>query len=178
MRKKTRSCEEAEEVNGLVVSACRRRIAFAACLFLFEKTVYFIGQHKQFSGVLLNGCLRAELHPAFRFVAVHFFWSALQKHSDENLSPGTPPGTLVQKLPVVVLSCSDFDELQSQLGGFSLEMDDLLFAVLGLIELGSLVYIFHSVAQHAVDEPSEFGSHGLGRHRRPQPSPKSAELRP
>jgi hypothetical protein len=84
----------------------------------------------------------------------------------KNLSPGTPPGTLVQKLPVVVLSCSDFDDLQSQLGGFSLEMDDLLFAVLGLIELGSLVYIFHSVAQHAVDEPSEFGSHGLGCHRR------------
>src|SRR5216683_5448322 len=93
-------------------------------------------------------------------------------------SPGTPPGTLVQKLPVVVLSCSDFDDLQSQLGGFSLEMDDLLFAVLGLIELGSLVYIFHSVAQHAVDEPSEFGSHGLGCHRRAEPSPKSAELCP
>ena len=66
---------------------------------------------------------------------------------EKSLSPGTPPGTLVQKLPVVVLSCSDFDDLQSQLGGFSLEMDDLLFAVLGLIELGSLVYIFHSVAQ-------------------------------
>jgi hypothetical protein len=46
-------------------------------------------------------------------------------------------------------------------------MDDLLFAVLGLIELGSLVHIFHSVAQHAVDEPGEFGGHGLGRDRRP-----------
>ena len=66
----------------------------------------------------------------------------------------------------MVLSCSNFDDLQSQLGGFSLEMDDLLFAVLGLIELGSLVYIFHSVAQHAVDEPSEFGSHGLDTHDR------------
>jgi hypothetical protein len=93
-------------------------------------------------------------------------------------SPGTPPETLVQKLAVVVLSCSDFDDLQSQLGGFSFEMDDLLFAVLGLIELGSLVYIFHSVAQHAVEEPGEFGSHGLGCHRRAEPSPKSAELRP
>ena len=56
-------------------------------------------------------------------------------------------------------------------------MDDLLFAVLCLIELGSLVYVFHSVAQHAVDEPGEFGGHGPGRHRRPQPSPNSAELR-
>ena len=63
---------------------------------------------------------------------------------------------------------SNFDDLQPELGGFSLEMDHLLFAVLYLIELGSLVYIFHSVAQHAVDEPGEFGGHGLGRHRRPQ----------
>jgi len=47
-------------------------------------------------------------------------------------------------------------------------MDHLLFAVLYLIELGSLVYIFHSVAQHAADELGEFGGHGLGRHRRPQ----------
>ncbi len=38
-------------------------------------------------------------------------------------------------------------------------MDDLLFAVLGLIELGSLVHIFHSEAQPAVDEPGEFGGH-------------------
>jgi len=71
-----------------------------------------------------------------------------------------------QKLPFVVLSRgSNFDDLQPELGGFSLEMDHLLFAVLCLIELGSLVYIFHSVAQHAVDEPGEFGGHGLGRHR-------------
>ena len=33
--------------------------------------------------------------------------------------------------------------------GFSIEMDDLLFAVLCVIELGSLVCIFHSVAQHS-----------------------------
>jgi hypothetical protein len=38
-------------------------------------------------------------------------------------------------------------------GRFSLEIDDLLFAVLCIIELGSLVYIFHSVAQNAVDKP-------------------------
>jgi hypothetical protein len=36
-----------------------------------------------------------------------------------------------QKLPFVVLSRgSNFDDLQPQLGGFSLEMNDLLFAVL------------------------------------------------
>ena len=57
-------------------------------------------------------------------------------------------------------------------------MDDLPFAVLCLIELGSLVYIFHSVALYAADEPDEFGGHFRGRHRRPQASPKSAELRP
>src|SRR5580692_5440282 len=92
----------------------------------------------------------------------------------KNLSRNSP-----QNLPFVVLSrCSNFDDLQPELGGFSLEMDDLLFAVLCLIELGSLVHIFHSVAQHAVDEPGEFGGHGLGRHRRPQPTPESAELRP
>jgi hypothetical protein len=42
-------------------------------------------------------------------------------------------------------------------------MDHLLLAVLCLMELGSLVYIFHSVARHAVEEPGEFGGHGLGR---------------
>jgi hypothetical protein len=59
-------------------------------------------------------------------------------------------------------------------------MGDLLFAVLGPIEIGefgSLVHIFHSVAQHAVEEPGEFAGHRLRRHQRPRPSPKSAELR-
>jgi hypothetical protein len=44
-------------------------------------------------------------------------------------------------------------------------MDELLYAVLCLIKLGSLVYRFPSVAQHAVDEPREIGRHGLGRQR-------------
>jgi len=35
-------------------------------------------------------------------------------HDWRKISPGTPPATLVQKLPVVVLSCSDFDDLQSE----------------------------------------------------------------
>src|SRR5215469_11481752 len=56
-------------------------------------------------------------------------------------------------------------------------MNYLLFAVLCLIERDSLIYIFHSVTQHAIDEPSEFGGHGLGCHRRPQSSPQSAKLR-
>jgi hypothetical protein len=58
---------------------------------------------------------------------------------------------------VVLGRGSNFDDFQPELGDFSLEMDTLLFAVLGLIELGSLVHIFHSVAQHAVEEPGEFG---------------------
>src|SRR6202034_1688085 len=32
--------------------------------------------------------------------------------------------------------------------------------------------------QHAVEEPGEFGGHRLGRHRSPQPSPKSADCAP
>jgi len=36
-------------------------------------------------------------------------------------------------------------------------MSDLLLAVLCVIELGSSVCVFHSVAHHAVEEPSEFG---------------------
>ena len=40
-------------------------------------------------------------------------------------------------------------------------MDDLVFAVLGLIELGSLVHIFHSVARHAVDEPASLAAMAL-----------------
>src|SRR5215469_8717029 len=36
-------------------------------------------------------------------------------------------------------------------------MSDLLFAVLCVIELGSSICIFHSVAHHAVEEPSIVG---------------------
>jgi hypothetical protein len=58
-------------------------------------------------------------------------------------------------------------------------MGDLLFAVWGPIEIGEFGsnHIFHSVEQHAVEEPGEFAGHRLRRHPRPRPSPKSAELR-
>jgi hypothetical protein len=42
--------------------------------------------------------------------------------------------------------------LESQVGGFPLEIVDLQLAVLGLVELGSLVHELHAVAQHAVDQ--------------------------
>jgi hypothetical protein len=73
---------------------------------------------------------------------------------------------------------SKFDILQSQLGGFSRAMNDLLFAVLGVIELGFLVCIFHSVAQHAVGDTGEFDGHGLGRYRRPLPGCASGGTAP
>jgi hypothetical protein len=49
------------------------------------------------------------------------------------------------------LGCS-FNNAKSQLGAVPFELSDLSLAVLGLVDFGSLVHIFHQVAEHAVDQ--------------------------
>jgi hypothetical protein len=55
------------------------------------------------------------------------------------------------------------DNLVSQLGGFPLEIFDLYVPMLSLVDGGSLVHIFHPVAEHAVDQASQLRRHGLDR---------------
>src|SRR5216683_2189070 len=81
----------------------------------------------------------------------------------------------LQKLPP--LSCRSFDDLKSQVGGFPLEIVDLQLAVLSVVELRSFVHELHPVAQHAVDQSSQFGRHSLNRNRSPEPGSQSAKLR-
>src|SRR5215831_19867548 len=69
------------------------------------------------------------------------------------------------------------DDLESQLGGFPLELLDLCLPVLSLVECRSLIDIFDPVAQHAVDQSGQLRGHGLDRDRSPQPGPQSTKLR-
>src|SRR5260370_15490899 len=77
-------------------------------------------------------------------------------------------------------SCSlggrSLDDLESQLGGFPLELFDLYLPVLSLVERRSLIDIFHPVAQHAVDQAGQLRGHGLDRDRSPQSGSQSTKL--
>ena len=75
--------------------------------------------------------------------------------SSWEVSPETPIG-----IKSGVLGCS-FNNVKSQLGGFLLEQCDLSLAVLGLVEFRSLVYVFHPVAEHAIDQSRQLGGHGF-----------------
>src|SRR6266446_10763467 len=70
----------------------------------------------------------------------------------------------------------NLDDLESKLGGFRLEVFGLWLAVLGFVERRSSVHVFHSVAEHEVDQTCQLGGHGLNRHRRVQSASKTAEL--
>ena len=63
-----------------------------------------------------------------------------------------------------------------QLGGFRLEVFDLQLAVLELVERRSSVHVFHSVAEHAVDQTCQLGGHGFDRHGSVQSAFQTAEL--
>ena len=84
----------------------------------------------------------------------------------------------LQKLRLRPLGCRSFDDFESQLGGFPLEITDLLLAMLRLVELRSAVHELHSVAQHAVDQSGQLGCHGLDRDRSSKLSSESTELGP
>ena len=67
--------------------------------------------------------------------------------------------------------------MKSQLGGLPFELSDLSLAVLGLVEFRSLVYVFHPVAEHAVDQPRQLGGHGFDRNGGAELGSESAKLR-
>jgi hypothetical protein len=75
-----------------------------------------------------------------------------------------------------ISGCS-FNNAKSQLGGFPLELSDLSFAVLGLVEFRSLVHVFHPVAEHPVDQSREFGAHGFDGNGCAELGSESAKLR-
>src|SRR6266581_37572 len=75
------------------------------------------------------------------------------------------------------LRCRSFDDLESEIGGFALEIVNLQFAVLGVVKLRSLVDEWHAVAQHAIDQSSQLGRHSLNGNGSPELSSQSTELR-
>src|SRR5215469_1778875 len=75
------------------------------------------------------------------------------------------------------LSCRSFDNFESKLGGLPLQMLNLELPVLSFVERSSSVYVFHPVAQYAVDQAGQLGGHGLDRNGSTQLGSQSAELR-
>src|ERR1035437_5870026 len=69
-----------------------------------------------------------------------------------------------------------FNNAKSQLGGFPFELSDLTFPVLRLVEFRSLVYVFHPVADHPVDQSRQFGGHGFDRNGGTELGSESAKL--
>src|SRR5271157_660237 len=92
-------------------------------------------------------------------------------YSGPEVSPETPIG-----IKSGALGCS-FNNVKSQLGGFPFKLCDLSLAVLGLIEFRSLVYVFHPVAEHAVDQSRQLGGHGFDRNGGAELGSESAKLR-
>src|SRR6266702_3548023 len=74
------------------------------------------------------------------------------------------------------LCCRSFDYLESEIGGFALEVVNLQFAVLRVVKLGSSVDELHSVAQHAIDQSSERGGLSFNGNGSPEFSSQSAKL--
>ena len=90
------------------------------------------------------------------------------------IAPNLPRNSASEKLGV--LGCS-FNNVKSQLGGFPFELCDLSLAVLGLVEFRSLVYVFHPVAKHAVEQSRQLGGHGFDRNWGAELGSESAKLR-
>jgi hypothetical protein len=89
-----------------------------------------------------------------------------------------PHGTFFLARNSRFLSGRRLDDLVTQLGGFPLEVLDLKSLVFNLVEGCSSVHVFHPVAQHAVDQASQLGRHGLDRDGSTQFGSQPAELRP
>src|ERR1035441_8973322 len=98
-------------------------------------------------------------------------WKWLSSDYYREVSPETPIA-----IESGVLGCS-FNNVKSQLGGFPFELCDLSLAVLCLVELRSLVYVFHPVAEHAVDQSRQLGGHGFDRNGGTELGSESAKLR-
>src|ERR1700719_1735076 len=87
---------------------------------------------------------------------------------------GLSPETPIQR--VGCLGCS-FYNAKSQLRGVPFELSDLSLAVLGLVDFGSLVHIFHPVAEHAVDQSRQLCGHGFDCNGGAELGSESAKLR-
>src|SRR5205807_8380135 len=75
------------------------------------------------------------------------------------------------------LSRGSINDAKSQLGCFPLELFNLQLAVLRLVEFRSLVDVLHPVTEHAVDQSSQLGGHGLDRNGCPEFGSQSSDLR-
>src|SRR6266481_3060826 len=65
------------------------------------------------------------------------------------------------KFSLQKLRCRNFDDLESEIGGFAFEIVNLQFAVLSVVKLRSSVDECHAIAQHAINQSSQLGSHSL-----------------
>src|SRR6266496_3600380 len=70
-----------------------------------------------------------------------------------------------------------FDDLESEIGGFAFEIINLQFAVLSVVTLCSSVDECHAIAQHAINQSSQLGSHSLNGNGSPELGSQSAKLR-
>src|SRR6202140_5122525 len=82
-----------------------------------------------------------------------------------------------RNVPLQKLRCRSFDNLESEIGSFAFEIVDLQFAVLSVVKLRSSVNEWHAVAQHAIDQSSQLGSHSLNGNGSPALGSQSAKLR-
>src|SRR5215467_15311907 len=75
------------------------------------------------------------------------------------------------------LRWESFDDLESEICGFALEIVNLQFAVLALVEGFTSIDEWHPVAQHPIEQSSQLGGHGLNGNGRPELTSQSAKLR-
>src|SRR4029077_6124017 len=61
-----------------------------------------------------------------------------------------------------------FDDLESEVSGFAFEIVNLQFAVLSVVKLRSSVDECHAIAQHAINQSSQLGSHSLNGNGSPE----------
>ena len=81
------------------------------------------------------------------------------------------------KLSLQKLDRRSFDDLESEIGGFAFEIVDLQFAVLSVVKLRTSIDELHSIAQHAIDQPGQLGSHSLNGNGGPELRAQAAKLR-
>src|SRR6266567_5632183 len=82
-----------------------------------------------------------------------------------------------RSLALQKLRCRNFDDLESEIGGFAFEIVNLQFAVLSVVKLRSSVDECHAIAQHAINQSSQLGSHSLNGNGSPELGSQSAKLR-
>jgi len=84
----------------------------------------------------------------------------------------------LEETPIQRVGClgSSFNNAKSQLRGVPFELSDLSVEVLGFVDFGSLVHIFHRVAEHAVDQSRQLSGHRFDCNGRAELGSESAKL--